>query len=257
MLALEIARSRATLIAAFLIFPYAGVLIGLDVAAHYGSLTNAELPVQFYLASDRSFGEFLEYAMTGSVAVMALLLWFSQRAPAYLANAILFGWLTLDNWTEVHEAFGDMMGPYLEWVTIFPVEANHLAEALLMAGIGGLWLVAMVMALRATLRTSSRDASQRVLSFSLLLAGCVAGAAFFGVIVDFLVVWGEQDQVFHTLLIFVEDGGEFAMLILAFLVTVGFFDADYVQERGVQERGVQERGLKGQAQRGANTLTSG
>lgn len=222
-LALEIARSKASLVAAFLILPYAGVLIGLDIAAHYGSLTNAELPVQFYLASDRGFGEFLEYSMTGAVAVMTLLLWTFRRAPIFLANAMLFAWLTLDNWTEVHEAFGTAFGPALEGVSFVPVEPSHLAEALLMAFIGALWLGTMAMALRS--------ASPRVQSFSLLLAGCVAGAAFFGVIVDLLVVWGEQDAAFHALLVFIEDGGEFAMLILAFLVTVGFFESDYVQER--------------------------
>jgi len=222
-LAMEIARSRASLIAAFVLLPYAGLLVGLDVAAHYGSLTSAELPVQFYLASDRGFGEFLEYSMTGAVAVMTLLLWSYKRAPVYLANAILFAWLTLDNWTEIHEAFGDGFGPALEWVSLVPVEASHLAEFVLMSAIGGLWLVAMAMTLRS--------ASPRALSFSLLLATCVAGAAFFGVVVDLLVVWGEQDAAFHALLVFIEDGGEFVMLILAFLITVGFFDSDYVQER--------------------------
>jgi hypothetical protein len=241
-LAWEIARSRASLIAAFVLLPYAGVLIGLDVAAHYGSLTNAELPVQFYLASDRGFGEFLEYSMTAAVAAMTLLLWTYSRAPVYLANAILFAWLTLDNWTEVHEGFGEAFGPALEWVSVFPVEASHLAEAVLMIAIGGLWLVAMAMTMRS--------ASPRALSFSLILAACVAGAAFFGVIVDFLVVWGEQDAAFHALLVFIEDAGEFAMLILAFLVTVGFFDRDYVQKRREAEALPQGEGLDYQRIRG-------
>ena len=179
--------------------------------------------MQFYLASDRGFGEFLEYSMTGAVAVMTLLLWAYKRAAVYLANAILFGWLTLDNWTEVHEGFGEAFGPALERASFVPVEPSHLAEAALMIAIGALWVTAMAMTLRS--------ASPRALSFSLILATCVAGAAFFGVIVDLLVVWGEQGAAFHALLVFVEDAGEFAMLILAFLVTVGFFDSDYVQER--------------------------
>lgn len=242
LLALEIARSRASLIAAFFLLPYAGILIGLDVAAHYGSLTNAELPVQFYLASDRGFGEFLEYSMTGAVAVMTLLLWTYKRTPVFLANAVLFGWLTLDNWTEIHEGFGEAFGPALEWVRFIPVEPSHLAEAVLMIGIGGLWLIAMAMTMRS--------ASPRALSFSLILAACVAGAAFFGVIVDFLVVWGEQDAAFHALLVFIEDAGEFGMLILAFLVTVGFFDHDYVQNRRETEALPQGEGLSYQRMSG-------
>ena len=218
-LAFEVAQSKSAARAAFLILPYACVLVGLDIAAHYGSLTNAELPVQFYLASDRGFGEFLEYSMTASVAVMTGLLWYRKRIAVYLANAVLFIWLTIDNWTEVHEGFGQSFAPALKGMDFIPVEANHLAEAVLFIGIGGFWLITLALALRS--------ASGRALSFSLLLAGCIVGAAIFGVFVDLLVGWGEQDPVYRTLLVFIEDAGEFAMLILAFLLTVGFFDQEY------------------------------
>lgn len=227
-LVFAIAMSKATARAAFLIVPYACVLVGLDIAAHYGSLTNAELPVQFYLASDRGFGEYLEYSMTASVAVMTGLLWFRKRVAVYLANALLFAWLTIDNWTEVHEAFGQSYASALEGIDFIPVEANHLAEAVLFIGIGGFWLVTLALALRS--------ASGRALSFSLLLAGCVVGAAVFGVFVDLLVGWGEQHPVYRTLLVFIEDAGEFAMLILAFLLTVGFFDQEYRTQRATAKK---------------------
>lgn len=224
----EIAFSKATHRAMLLILPYAGVLIGLDVAAHYGSLTNAELPVQFYLASDRGFGEFLEYSLTMAVAVMMFLLWKSQRAMVYLANAVLFVWLTLDNWLEFHESFGEAFAPVFAPLGITAVEPSHLAEAALLVAIGGFWIVALGLALKA-----ARD---RALSFALILASCVVGAALFGVIVDLLVVWGEQGAAFHAALVFIEDGGEFVMIIAAFLVSTGFFDAEVRRANNVARR---------------------
>ncbi|MBV7258168.1 hypothetical protein [Erythrobacter crassostreae] len=214
--------SKATLRAAFFLLPYAGVLIGLDVAAHYGSLTNAELPVQFYLASDRSFGEYLEYALTAAIAVMMFLLWRRERAIVYLAHAILFVWLTLDNWIELHETFGLAAGPLFPQISALPVEPSHLAEASLMVGVGVFWLASLALAVRSI--------TGRALAFNLALAACVFGAALFGVVVDLLVVWGEQGKVLHAILTFTEDAGEFAMIILAFLLTVGFFDLEYRQK---------------------------
>jgi len=178
---LELSRSDATHRAALLILPYAGVLIGLDVAAHYGSLTDAPLPVQFYLASDRSFGEFLEYALTAAVAVMTYLIWVRERAWIYLANALLFAWLTLDNWLEFHELFGTSVGSAFPQISWMPVEPAHLAEAALLCGVGLTWLVAMGMTLRA--------ANSRALLFNIALAACVCGAAVFGVVVDLIVVY--------------------------------------------------------------------
>ena len=51
----EICRAPALRIAALLVLPYAGVLVGLDVAARYGELTGAHLPYQFFLSQDLGF----------------------------------------------------------------------------------------------------------------------------------------------------------------------------------------------------------
>jgi hypothetical protein len=69
-----------------------------------------------------------------------------------------------------------------------------------------------------------RGARLRPATESLILAGCVAGAAFFGVIVDLMVVWGEHTQAMIEVETFIEDGGEFAMICLAFLIAVALFD---------------------------------
>lgn len=215
----EVALARSLRTAALFLLPYAGVLVGLDVAAHYGALTEAHLPVQFFLASDGGFGEWLEYALTFAIAAMLTAMWRWERASVYLANAVLFAWLTLDNAVEIHERFGHAFeswfgGSLRGWP--LPVAPNDIGEASLFLGIGGFWLAALYLSLRGE---RLRPAIE-----SLILAGCVAGAAFFGVIVDLMVVWGEHTQAMIEVETFVEDGGEFAMICLAFLIAVALFD---------------------------------
>lgn len=216
--ACEIARSPALRRAALVLLPYIGVIVGLDVAAHYGSITEAELPVQFQISQDRSFGEYLEYAFTAAVAAMLLLLWRRTGATAYLANAVLFVWLTADNAFEIHEGFGHRIADLLPVQASWQVAANDIGEAMLFGAVGLLWA--------AGLWSSLRAAALRSVIHALILAACVAGAAFFGVAVDLAVVWGEHTLLILELLTWLEDGGEFAMISLAFFLAVGIFDGE-------------------------------
>ena len=201
--------------AALLILPYAGLLVGLDIAARYGELTGALLPRDFLLSQDRSFGEYLEYALMGAMAVMLLHMWRKDRSPLYLVNALLFLALTLDNALEIHEAFGFWVAPLMPQT--LPISAHHLGEPLLFAAIGATWLVGLAMALRGA-RIDSILAS-------LILVGCIGMTAVFGVIVDAVVSYGPHSDFLIEVEAFVEDAGEFAMIILAFLFTVAIYDA--------------------------------
>ena len=216
--ALNAWRSKAVLAVALLILPYAGVLIGLDVARHYGAITGAPLPVQFSLASDGGFGEWLEYSLTASIAVMLLLLWRTNRCDGYLVNAALFIWLTLDNSIEIHERFGQQLAPALTEISPANLEPNHLGEAVLFAAIGLIWLVGLA---RTVIRGQLRQ-----LSNMLLLSAVIVGAAIFGVGVDLAVSWGSYSPAGLELATFVEDGGEFAMICLAFFFTVAIYDLE-------------------------------
>lgn len=222
----ELLRSPSLVPAALIVLPYAGVLFGLDVAAHYGSLTNADLPVQFYLASDGGFGEWFEYSLTASVSVLLLLLWRKDRDWAYLTNALLFVWLTLDNSLEFHERAGKWLAPFFEDWRAFPVAPNDIGEAALFLAIGLVWL--------AGLAISLKNARLRPALYSILLAAFVAGTAVFGVVVDMAVVWGEQTAVLHTIATFIEDGGEFLMICLSFFLTVAIYDTERRRRKTAQ-----------------------
>ncbi len=215
---LEIARSRAVHIALVAIIPYACVLIGLDVAAHYGDATGDALPTQFFMSQDGSFAEYLEYSLTLAAAVLLFMVWLRNRTAVYLTSAILFVWLTLDNWGEVHEQLGMALSPDMPVPAWLPVQGNHLIETLVFGAVGAIWLVGMMLALW--------QADARAAAHGTLIALCIAGAAVFGVAVDMATSWGEHPPHMLNLLAFIEDEGEFAMIIAMFAVSLGIFDGE-------------------------------
>lgn len=221
-------RSRAAQFAMIAIVPYACVLIGMSVAAHYGAATGALLPVQLFLSQDGSFGEYLEYALTAASAVMLFALWLRGRALVYLTNALLFVWLTLDNSMQIHERLGQALAPSLPVSTGLPVETHHIVEAALFGVVGLVWL--------AGLATALRFSDKREAVYALMLAGCIALAAVFGVFVDLLTVWDDPDVMRQQFLAFVEDGGEFVLIIAAFALTVAIFDIEYRRPNATPSR---------------------
>jgi hypothetical protein len=214
----ELLRSAALRLALICVVPYACVLVGLDVAAHYGDATGASLPVQFFMSQDGSFAEFLEYSLTSAAAVLLFVLWWRGRVLVFLTSAILFGWLTLDNWGEVHEQIGFALGAALPVISWVPVQPHHLAETLVFGVVGLGWLAGMAVALR--------QADTRATVYGTLIALCIAGAAVFGIAVDLVTSWGEHDPAVLNLLAFIEDEGEFAMIIVMFALCVGIYDVE-------------------------------
>ena len=70
-----ILASKAVRTAMLFLWPWAGVIVGMDMAAHYGDATGAALPVELFISQDHSFGEYLEYALTASSAAMLFIMW--------------------------------------------------------------------------------------------------------------------------------------------------------------------------------------
>ena len=222
----DLVRSPAFRNSALLVLPYASLLVGLDIATRYGELTGALLPRDFMLSQDRSLGEYLEYGLMTAMAIMLLRMWRRDGSPLYLVNAILFVVLTLDNALEIHEAFGFWIAPILP--QNLPISAHHLGEPLMFAGIGVLWLAGLGLALRAARIDSVLN--------SLIIVGCIGATAMFGVVEDAVVSYGTHSDLMIVTEAFIEDAGEFAMIILAFLFTVAIYDA--ARRRWLAEDGV-------------------
>ncbi len=224
--------SKAVRTAVMFIWPWAGVIAGMDVAAHYGDATGAALPAQLFISQDRSFGEFLEYALTLSCAGMLFIMWRRLGAAAYLANAVMMVWLTIDNAAEFHEGFGHWISPMLPVPSGSPVQANDIGEMMFFAAVGGIWLAGLANALLS--------ARPRAAVHSLYIAAGIASAAVFGVFVDMLVTWGPHTVAQTDFQAWLEDGGEFAFINLTFLLVVAFYDSE---KRRWQHTGSTESGL--------------
>ena len=224
-----IVSSRAVRTAMLFIWPWAGVIVGMDMAAHYGDATGAALPVQLFISQDHSFGEYLEYALTSSCAVMLFIMWRRLGGFAYLANAAMMVWLTIDNALEFHEAFGHWIAPFLPVPATSPVHANDIGEMMFFTMVGGIWLLGLASALFG--------ARARAAVHSLYIAGGIAMAAVFGVFVDMFVTWGPHTLAQTDFQAWLEDGGEFAFINLTFLVVVAFFDAEKRRWQDTAESG--------------------
>lgn len=210
--------SKAVRTAMLFIWPWAGVIVGMDMAAHYGDATGAALPVQLFISQDHSFGEYLEYSLTLSCAVMLFIMWRRLGALAYLANAVMMIWLTIDNAAEFHEAFGHWIAPAIPVPAGAPVHANDIGEMLFFAMVGAVWLTGLASALIS--------ARPKAAVHSLYIAAGIGLAAVFGVFVDMFVTWGPHTLAQTDLQAWLEDGGEFAFINLTFLMVVAFFDAE-------------------------------
>lgn len=211
-------QSRAVRSAITWLGPYAGLVVGLDLAAHYGDATGAALPVQFFISQDGSFGEWLEYAFTGACTLMLFVMWRRLGATAYLANAVMMAWLTIDNAMEFHEAFGHWVAPAIPLPAASPVAANDVGELLFFGLAGCVWLTGLASALAG--------AQARAAVRSLFIAAGIGCAAIFGVIVDMIVSWGPHTLAQTNFQAWLEDGGEFAFITLTFLTVVAFFHAE-------------------------------
>ncbi len=214
----ELLTSPAVRKAIMWIWPYAGVIVGMDAAAHYGDATGAALPVQLFLSEDHGFGEYLEYSLTTACAVMLFVMWRRLGAAAYLANAVMMAWLTIDNAFQFHEQFGHWAAPAIPIPAGSPVHANDVGEMLFFGMVGGVWLLGLVSALFG--------AQPRAAVRSLFIAAGIGCAAIFGVFVDMAVTWGPHTLAQTNFQAWMEDGGEFAFLNFTFLMVVAFFHAE-------------------------------
>lgn len=214
----EIVASPAVRTAMLWLWPYAGVIVGMDVAAHYGDATGAALPAELFISQDHSFGEFFEYSLTAACAVMLFAMWRRLGGMAYLANGAMMAWLTLDNALEFHEAFGHWIGPSIPLPASIPVQGHDVGEVLFFAMVGGIWLLGLASALFGS--------QPRAAVRSLFIAAGIGMAAVFGVFVDMLVIWGPHTLAQTDFQAWLEDGGEFAFINFTFLMVVAFFHAE-------------------------------
>ncbi len=105
--------------------------------------------------------------------------------------------------------------------------AHYFGEPLLFVAVGLVWLVGLALSLR--------QSRPRPIINSLLLVGCIFMAAFFGIVVDAATDWGPHTVARTDIEAFIEDGGEFVMIIVSFFLTTAMYDIEKRRAKALDE----------------------
>lgn len=168
----------------------------------------------YALDADRGMAELYQYMkLLWLCACMALAFW-QTRGWVYLGWMALFGLLLVDDATQVHERYGELLATQLGLEPAFGLRALDFGEILIAAGIGCI-AVALVL---LTFWRGSRQAQH--LSADMLCLLCAL--AFFGVFFDALhtIAYFEMPAL-NVWLTLIEDGGE---MIVVSVITAYAFD---------------------------------
>ncbi|RIH80958.1 hypothetical protein Mterra_03414 [Calidithermus terrae] len=157
------------------------------------------------LDMDRGYAEVFGYVQEFWVVLAALGLAWLRRAPAYLAWALLFAYLLLDDFYGLHEALAPLVAARAGLGPLGGLEPAEAAELLVLLGVG-LALAGAVALAYGLARPETRAQFRQVVPLVLLLP-------VFGVVVDAVHEKFVEGR-FNLWLELLEDGGEMAAISL-------------------------------------------
>lgn len=164
-----------------------------------------------HVSIDNGIAEHWQYVKWALLALLLTFMSLRGRSVVYLAWALLFLYLLIDDSQQIHETYGGKIAAALELQPAFGLRAQDFGE-LAVTAIAAVPLFGFLAV--AYLLTSQRDA--RTFTHDMIVL--VVALAFFGVGVDMLdiaVPWPSA----QTTLNLVEDGGE--MIVATFMVAYG------------------------------------
>jgi hypothetical protein len=165
----------------------------------------------FHVSLDNGIAEQWQYVKWSLLTLMLTFMSFKRRAVVYLAWALLFLYLLIDDSQQIHETYGEKIAVALAFKPAFGLRAQDFGE-LAVTAIAAVPLFSLIAA--AYLLTSQRDA--RTFTHDMILL--VVALAFFGIGIDMLDIAVPWRSV-QTILALVEDGGE--MIVATFMVAYG------------------------------------
>lgn len=167
----------------------------------------------FNLGTERGYGEVFFQMLTGWSIVLLLIAAVRLRSGVLAMFAAATAYLLADDYFVIHERFGTWFANSVMYVGKL---STHIGEALWLAMIGVVLLVALAIAYRRSDRGMRRIA--------VVLASLFAALVFFGVAIDILHSPFIDLSVIDPLFIALEDGGEIAVmsLIVVYAVSLAF-----------------------------------
>jgi hypothetical protein len=160
----------------------------------------------FMIDVDLSYPEYFQYLKYILIALISILLINARKRNFYIAWALLFIYLLLDDSMQFHEHVGQWVTSQLNIEPMFGLRGQDLGELIYDLLMGMVLLLPMVLCYKrgsVTFRRTNIDIGMLLIVF-----------LFFGVGVDMLSIMFDSGNVGYLLTI-LEDGGE--MLALSFL----------------------------------------
>lgn len=164
-----------------------------------------------YIDRDGGYGETFQYVKEGLIATVLMTVYLRTRQTVFVGWTAMFAYLLADDALEIHETVGLWLGDFLRLPSVFGLQADDLGELIFAAGVGGVFLLILIVGYRYA------DPTARQVSH--LLGVLVLLLAFVGVGVDVLHSAATNGHVRYVAftLDMIEDGGE--MLVMSLIVS--------------------------------------
>lgn len=162
---------------------------------------------------DGGYPEFLQYVKLLWVVLLLGIVWLRWRRGVWLTLAATALALLADDALGLHEEFGPVVGALVPLPAALADYANDIGEALVMAAMGGVLLLAILVGYRVA-DPRSRDWLRPIIGLLVLLA------AFAGVVDP---LHQTTEGLLYDAVTVVEDGGE--MIVVSLLAATGFHTA--------------------------------
>ncbi len=165
----------------------------------------------FSIARDHGYAEFFQYVKEFWIILLTLSVFSKTREMGYIAWAIVWAYLLLDDSLRIHENLGAIMAYKLNLVPTLGLRAQDLGELVVTAT--SLTFLSILIGIYY----SQGSSMFRKISGDFLLL--LATIAFFGVFVDMADIAIKLGSTVKSLLVVVEDGGEMmAISMLAWYI---------------------------------------
>lgn len=160
----------------------------------------------FSIERDRGYAETYQYLKLAWASVLSFCLFARERQALYFFWAILFFYLLLDDFGQLHERLGSRLNVEMDYASMYGLRAHDFGELTFIGVIAAAFLIGGIAAYKYS-AVSARK-------ISMILLGMTLALAFFGVVVDMLNIAIKPEAQKMALLSTtflpgaIEDGGE-------------------------------------------------
>lgn len=165
----------------------------------------------FSLETDRGYAEIFQYIKEYWIALLLGFLAWRKHSLLYLSLSLLFLYLLVDDYAQIHEKMGLVISDKFGFTAAFNLRAKDFGE-LAMSGLVGLFFLILIATSYYFGDRLSRQASRYLIIMLCALAFC-------GIIVDMIHIAVQIPSLYVPLTI-LEDGGELVVMsvIAAFVL---------------------------------------